>query len=121
MSWHIALGQELKRDEVVKLPFNKSLREDYTDDQLIFKFELMESRSKIQPTYPTASTIMLNCTLTTDLRSVDPINFTVRQGHDGYRYFDVHFDLVVTLQTAVMKFALEIDGREMGSVNASYA
>ena len=34
--------------------------------------------------------------------------------------FDVYYDLVITLESALMKFALETDGKAMGSVDAKY-
>lgn len=32
----------------------------------------------------------------------------------------VIYDLVITLQTAVMKFSLEVNGKELGSVEAKF-
>lgn len=34
--------------------------------------------------------------------------------------YDVSFDLCVTLESAIMKFSMEINGKEMGSVYANY-
>lgn len=34
--------------------------------------------------------------------------------------WEVHYDLVITLESALMKFALEIDGKSMGSVEAKF-
>ena len=39
---------------------------------------------------------------------------------DGSTYYDVYFDLVVTLSSAVMKFSAEVSGKEVGSVIAKY-
>jgi hypothetical protein len=34
--------------------------------------------------------------------------------------FEVHYELVVTLKSALMTFSLEIDGVAMGSVTATF-
>ena len=34
--------------------------------------------------------------------------------------YNVHFDLVVTLDSALMKFSLEMDGVAIGSVDAKF-
>lgn len=51
---------------------------------------------------------------------MDKAQFKRKAGLDGQFYWDVYYDLVVTIQEAVMKFSLEIKGREMGSVEAKY-
>jgi hypothetical protein len=34
--------------------------------------------------------------------------------------FEVQYDLVVTLESALMKFSLEVDGQQMGMVQANF-
>jgi hypothetical protein len=34
--------------------------------------------------------------------------------------YDVHYDLVVKLESALMTFSVEVDGKTLGSVEASY-
>jgi len=41
-------------------------------------------------------------------------------GADGETYVDVNYDLVVSLKSALMRFSLEIKGKEFGSVVANY-
>jgi hypothetical protein len=41
-------------------------------------------------------------------------------GVDGKNYVDVNYSLVVTLSSAIMKFSLEVKGKEIGSVTAEY-
>jgi hypothetical protein len=120
MTWYIYRGEDLKRQQVIKFPFYRSLPEDYSPEDLIFNDELIQSESKSPPTYPTPRTTSTNCVLTSDLRSVDESKFKKCVSRKGIPYYEVHYDLVVTIQPAVMKFSLEIRGKEMGSVTANY-
>jgi hypothetical protein len=86
----------------------------------MFKDTLHMSEHIEQPRYPDHPSIKTNCKMTADLRKVDKAKFEREVGHDGKRYDIIDYDLVVTLQPAVMKFSLEIDGEEMGSVAAKY-
>lgn len=51
---------------------------------------------------------------------VDPANFVRRTGADGKTYYDLAFKLVVSTAAANLKFSLEVDGEELGSVEATY-
>ena len=120
MTWYINIGDDLKRDRKIKFPFFRTLDEDFEDDELIFMSDLIQSENKLPPVHPTSSTTKVNCVVTSDLRNVDRKHFEKVDGEDGKTYVKVKFDLVITIQTAVMKFSLEIKGKEMGSVNAKY-
>lgn len=120
MTWYIYRGEDLKREQTMKFPFYRTLDETYTPDDLIFKDELIQSENKIPPTHPSVSATRTNCLLTADLRTVDKEQFRKRMGLDGRTYYDIYYDLVVTIQPAIMKFSLEIMGKEMGSVDANY-
>lgn len=85
------------------------------------KTELFQSDNKIPPVYVSPSGTKSNCILTSDLRTVDRNQFLIRTGADGIRYFEIQVDLVVSIQSGVvMKFSLEVDGEEMGTVNVKY-
>ncbi|PQE04134.1 hypothetical protein CJF31_00003249 [Rutstroemia sp. NJR-2017a BVV2] len=120
MTWYIYRGEDLKREQCIKFPFYRTLDEIHTPDDLIFKDELIQSKNKVPPTHPSVSTTRTNCMLTSDLRTVDKAQVRKRMGLDGKTYYDVYYDLVVTIQPAIMKFSLEIMGKEMGSVDANY-
>ncbi|KAF4627027.1 hypothetical protein G7Y89_g11126 [Cudoniella acicularis] len=119
-TWYINRGEDLLREQTIRFPFYRRLREDFSDKELIFKDELIESKSKNAPFYPSSLTTKSNCELTADLRSVDRSKFKKMTGVDGNTYFDVHYDLAITMKPAVMKFSLEIKEKEMGTVNAKY-
>ena len=120
MTWYINQGDDLLREQTIRFPFFRTLSENYTDDQLIFKDELTQSDAKIAPIHASPTTTKLNCILTADLRSVDRAEFKKRKGVDGLMYYDVHYDLAITIQPATMKFTLEIKGKEMGTIQANY-
>jgi hypothetical protein len=120
MSWYINIGDDLKRGKRIKFPFFRSLEEDFEENELIFSSNLIQCETKSPPIHPLYGTTKTNCVVTADLREVDRSQFRRRIGADGNIYFDVYFDLVITIQPAVMRFSLEIKGKEMGMVNAKY-
>lgn len=77
------------------------------------------SEEVLAPQHPT-SDVRTNCTLTSDLRAVDKSLFTERVGIDGREWLQVKFELVISTRDAAMKFWLEYDGKEVGSVFATY-
>lgn len=120
MTWYIARGTDLQRDQVIKFPFFRKFRVDtFHANQLIFVDHLRESESKVAARYPDR-TSRPNCYLTSNLTKLDPATFKKRFGKDGAWYYDVDYHLVVTISSATMTFSLEVDGVEMGSVKADY-
>lgn len=120
ITWFILKGEDLKRDKKILFPFYRTLPEDFSSADLTFQDDLtMDESAKASP-YPKEGVTKLNCTLTCDLSSVDRQYFKKRTGVDGRAYVDVHYDLVVTTKSAMMKFSLEVQGRELGSVEANY-
>lgn len=118
MTWYINRGDELERSQKLLFSFYRTL-DDLSDDSLIFEAILKQCESIIAPVYPDSS-IKTNCTMKVDLTGVDRTKFKPRMGISGKQYWDIHYDLVVTIMPAVMKFSLEIKGKEMGSVVAKY-
>lgn len=88
---------------------------------MIFKTRLVQCETKRPPKYPGDLT-KVNCTLTTKVTNIDRSLLVEKVSPNGSIYHNLQFDIVVTLQaaSAVMKFSTEIDGKEMGSVVASY-
>jgi hypothetical protein len=120
MTWYIYQGEDLKREQVMRFPFYRTLNDGYKPEELIFKDKLIQSELKVAPTHPSASATRTNCELTADLRTVDKSEIKKRLGQDGKTYHDVFYDLAVTIKPAIMKFALEIKGKEIGSIEANY-
>lgn len=119
MTWYIYKGEDLKRDQVIKFPFYRTIPAQYTPHDLIFHDSLRYSDASLAPTYP-GPEVKINCSVRTDLRHVGKETFHKKNGDDGKLYYDVHYDLVLCTTDANMKFSLEVDGRELGSVEASY-
>lgn len=121
MTWFIYMGEDLLREQTIRYPFLRTLHEGFSDARLIFEDQLIQSENLMAPVHPAPGSTQVNCTLTADLRGVDRGNFIKKIGADGDTYYDVCYDLVVKIMPgAVLKFSLEIDGREMGTVNAKY-
>lgn len=119
MTWYITRGDDLLRDQKIRFPFYRRLPADFPDADLIFSDKLLQSESKVPPIHPSAAT-KTNCTLVADLRTVDRKLFTKMVGVDGFTYYEVSYDLAITIKSAVMKFSLEVKGKEMGAVDARY-
>lgn len=121
MIWYIFAGDELRRDHKIIFPFFASFWKSYSNDDITFQTQLFQCESKLPPKYPGDST-KPNCTLTTKMTNIDRSLLEETVSPNGSTYYRLHYDLVVTLQaaSAVMKFSSEIDGKEMGSVVASY-
>ncbi|CAO1601112.1 hypothetical protein XANCAGTX0491_004776 [Xanthoria calcicola] len=120
MYWYIHRGEDMRRDQKIIFPFKRSLGDDYTPSKLIFADDLLECSQDQAVKYPKTGVTSTNCRVTADLTSVSKHHFQKLTALDGTPYYDVHYDLVISTKTAIMKFSLEVDGQEMGSVEASY-
>ena len=121
MTWCIFQGEDLKRDQRVVFPFYRNLDEGFNDSSLIFVTELMHCETLHAPRYPDKNVTKRNCILTADLTTVDRRLFKQVPLADGTGHgYEVYFDLVVTIKAAMMKFSLEVAGKEMGSVAVVY-
>jgi hypothetical protein len=119
MTWYIRRGEDLKRTEKLRFSFYRSLHDGFDDDDLIFRDELLQCESDEAPVHP-GPMVTVNCVLEADLTGVDRSSFKKKVGMHGATYWNVEYDLVVTMMPAMMKFSLEIKGKEMGSVAAKY-
>lgn len=120
MNWYIHQGEDLKRNQTLKFSFYYRLPSSYSPHDLIFTIKLLQSENKIAPIHPSLTSTKTNCMLIADLRNVDKSLFKRRVGLDRKEYLDVDHDVVVSINEAVMKFSLEIGGKEMGAVEANY-
>ncbi|KAL8642198.1 MAG: hypothetical protein Q9226_008534, partial [Calogaya cf. arnoldii] len=114
------VSKDMRRDQKIVFPFYRSLPEDLRTSGLIFTDDLLECAIDRAVKYPKEGVTTANCKLTADLNAVNRHHFHSKVALDGTPYFDVHYNLVVSTKTAIMKFSLEVDGEEMGSVEASY-
>ncbi|KAG4434043.1 hypothetical protein IFR05_010465 [Cadophora sp. M221] len=121
MTWYIYQGEDLKREQVIKFPFYRAFPEaTFSTRFLTFTDEPTQSECKIPPVHPSPSATKTNCVLTADLTGVDRAQFKKTIGADGLPYIDVCYHLVITIKPAMMKFSIQVKGKEMGTVNASY-
>ena len=113
------MGADLDREETIKFPFYRTLEKQYTPSQLIFTDKLLFSEAAVAPEYP-GQDVQTCCTVRSDLRSIKKRDLARRQGVDGKVYYDVSYNLVLCTASANLKFSLEFNGAEMGSVEATY-
>ncbi|KIX02411.1 uncharacterized protein Z518_08352 [Rhinocladiella mackenziei CBS 650.93] len=120
MTWYIEKGEDLQREQKISFPFFRRLPYDYQDSDLVFTDTLYSDESARANNYPKEGIVKANCTLSADLRSIDRSMLKEKVCADGKTYVDVNYDLVVSLKSALMRFSLEIKGKEFGSVAAKY-
>lgn len=121
MTWYINIGDDLLRDQKIKFSFCRNINYNYSQMDLIFSDELYECGSAAAPRHPfKGDKFALNCSIISNLSRLPASKFEKRIDHKGKPYWSVHFDLVITLESAIMKFALEVDGESFGSVEAKY-
>jgi len=83
-TWYIGIDDDLRRDQVIKFPFYRSIDADYTPDDLIFESELYESKDKIAPRHKSkGEAIKVNCTVKADFRGVDRSTFRKKMDKSG--------------------------------------
>jgi hypothetical protein len=64
--------------------------------------------------------VFLVATLTVDLSKVPKKEFSAKQSPAGRRYHKIHFDLEISIQSA-LEFSLTINGKKYAAVTAEYA
>lgn len=110
----------MRRDQVVRYSFYRLKEKPADRSWLLFEDELMTDESVFASPYPVEGVTKTNCILTADLREVDESQLKSIKGRDGKSYVEIHYDLVVSVKSAIMKFSLEVNGKEMGCVDAKY-
>ncbi|KAL2066732.1 hypothetical protein VTL71DRAFT_2804 [Oculimacula yallundae] len=120
MTWFIERGDDIERDQTIRFPFYRRLPEGFSPSSLVFYDTLYQNESKTAPTHRWRSETKSNCSLKADLTNVDRNIFPRFMGVDNIVYYDVTYDLAITMKSAVMKFSLEMGGIEMGTVDAEY-
>lgn len=60
------------------------------------------------------------CTFESDLSKVPKNLFIRKGGTDSPSYYEIHYSLVMTLQSAQLVFHTEFQGKKYGSVKANY-
>ncbi|KAF7859445.1 uncharacterized protein EAF02_010893 [Botrytis sinoallii] len=119
MTWYIQRGDNLQRPQKIRFSFYRTIH-SISDENLIFREHLEHCEVDSAPIRPDP-TVAVNCSLQVDLRSVDPKTFREKTDRLGNPCWDVHYKLVVTINSAIMMFSLEYKGKNMGSVKARYS
>jgi len=119
--WYINIGDDLFRDQRITFPFYRELELTYGLEDLIFSDTLFECQDRTAPLHPSDSqTLKKNCMVVANLTKVPRNKLKRKIGYDGEPYYEITYQLVVRLQSALMAFSLEIDGETFGTVEAKY-
>ncbi|KAK4936971.1 hypothetical protein LTR10_022281 [Elasticomyces elasticus] len=121
MMWFIYMNDELARGKKVPLPFYRNWAgHSPSGDTLRVRDQLYESTALLAPDHP--EDVKVNCELTTDLNAVPKSLFVKKyRKSDGAPYCELNYKLQVeNTQSGLMKYSLEVDGKEYSAVEASY-
>lgn len=139
MSWFINIGDNIQKDRKIRLPFLRVLPENFQSGPTMLQETLFECDEGVAPVHPsTSQAINANCVLHYDIGKFPATNFKkmfkwsgnslLTQGLFGCAtdlilgesYWQVSYDLVISFDSAVMTFSLEVDGQTFGSVQAEF-
>jgi len=120
MTWFIYQGEDLQRDQTIVHSFYKRIPQNHNESDLIVTRELVQCETTKPAPYPKAGLTKVNCSMKSDMRNIPKSHFKEKTGINGETYYDIKYNLVITMKTAEMKFSLEIGGQELGSVQAKY-
>ncbi|KAM3494059.1 hypothetical protein MY3957_002655 [Beauveria namnaoensis] len=139
MSWHITIGDNIKRNDKIRLGFYRHLPENFTANDAVFKSTLYDCVDENAPIHRSKSrNVKVNCVVYADVSKVPLSKFSKRtRKHSqalvskqagfpsetddhGETYWEVTYDLVICFDSAVMKFSMELDGETLGSVEARF-
>ena len=124
MNWYIEQGDDLMRARPIEFDFFREYDVNPSHDDLQVTSVLLECESAKAPLHPRDELLKTNCTLTTDLSVVPKEYFEkkLRRDSDGKMiiWWELHFKLVVTIQSGPMLFSLKCRGKEYGAVTTKY-
>ncbi|KAK1835325.1 hypothetical protein QBC39DRAFT_274984 [Podospora conica] len=124
MAWLIEIGHNIQRDQQIRSKGHRFLKEGYQPSDLVFTEELIECSDMEAPThFDKGDNIRPNCSLEWDARSLPQEKFEKRYKDlcaDFCDSYAIPYDFVIEIKSAVMKFSVEMDGENMGSVEAKY-
>lgn len=144
MTWYIEKGDDLVRARKIEFPFFRSFSPDPSAEDLIITETLHECALDIKPLHPRsgksstqvehvdflADTVNIdvvtkNCTLKTDLSVVPKSHFKKKSRisrTDGstLHWWELHYKLLVTIQSGPMLFSIQCGGKEYGQASTEY-
>jgi hypothetical protein len=124
MRWYIEKGDDLQRDRPIEFDYFRTYDENPSDAELQVEDMLWESDLDVAPRFPREGHIKPNCTLTTDLSVVPKDIFEEKRRWDGdgmvVKWWELHYKLIVTIQSGPMLFSLNCGGKQYTAVAADY-
>ncbi|KAJ3494688.1 hypothetical protein NLG97_g3918 [Lecanicillium saksenae] len=145
MRWYIKIGDDIKRGQKIRLSFSRNIAQDFGPSDDIFTDILYECDDNDAPFHRSKSKrCKINCVLESNISKVPTSKFKKKIGNQSTRllskpvgqpfgedgteshggagkpYWKVHYDLVISFESATMTFSMEIDGETLGSVEARF-
>jgi len=120
MQWYIKKGETVSNQREIKFPFERTWARDPLAGDTLVTDDLLASDSSTQAFMKTAPGVFKVCTLTSDLSAVPRRCFRPFTKASGVKHYKLSFDLVMTINSADIEFALEVDGETYGTVTTSF-
>lgn len=112
------------RARPIEFDFFREYDENPSHDDLQATSELLECESAKAPLHPRDDLMKTNCTLKTDLSVVPKEFFEKKSRSDAHgnriKWWELHYKLVVTIQSGPMQFSINCRGKQYGSVTTKY-
>lgn len=121
LSSFLPQGTDLNRHDKIRFPCYHDISLDYEPGDLVFRDELFESCDALPPQFPwEGSNLRRKCVVRSDFSSLDRSQLVRREEADGSGYYSVHYELVVTIQSPGMIFAVEWAGLSFGKAYVDF-
>ncbi|RPB17468.1 actin-like ATPase domain-containing protein [Morchella conica CCBAS932] len=120
MDWFINYGDQVSENAPISITYYRNVG---LSDSLIFYDDLYEYAGTSAPEYsnrPHNGTLRTLCKVTSDLSNVSKSRFRLSRGINGQPFYEVFFNLVITIKSAAIVFHLELDGVKYGTAKATY-
>ncbi|OAA40481.1 Hsp70 family chaperone [Beauveria brongniartii RCEF 3172] len=118
MNWHINIGDNIKRDDKIRLQFQRQLPENFTAGDAVFIEILYDCVDKVAPVHKSKSQTIKENSLVSE--RAGSLSETDAYQDSGEIYWEVNYDLVIRFDSAVMTFSMELGGKTLGSVKARF-
>jgi len=120
MTWYIKKGDDLLRSRKITFPFYQKFKPNPSKSELLVESELLECSIDREPVHPKDGVTSRNCNLKADLSSVPKEVFKRKKLGATGEYWELHYNLLVSVESGPMIFSLEIGGKQYGQVSADY-
>lgn len=122
MEWYVKKGALVSEEKVISIHFCEYfVGGDFpSTNELITSNDLQYNTADIAPTSNRLGIMFPVCTLITDLSSVPRELFKLNTNSRGTKFWELNYNLNMSIESATVKFFLTITDKECGLVIAKF-